>query len=181
MAIDVETGTGSATANSYVSVIEADAYVEDFLRNAVGWTGLSAADKHTYLKEGTQALDGIYGARWRGYRSSSIQSLDWPRSSAVTPDGWSVSQTEIPTAVKNAVVELAWRALQDTAGPDADGTSALIPDGTAGDNLKVEEVSVGSLRERKEYFGTKSTVVRVRKVDLMLKNYIVAYGQVVRA
>ena len=176
----VETGSGSATANSYISLADADDYVDNYLRNKSAWTGLTDGLKQQYLREATQALDGIYGARWRGYRFSDTQALDWPRTSAVTSDGWIVSQTEIPEAIKRATVELAWRALQDTDGPDSDGTSNLMPDGTSGDNLKVEDVSVGSVRERKEYFGTKSTVVRIRKVDLILRNYIRPFGQVVR-
>jgi len=176
----VETGSGSATANSYISVADADQYVENYLRNASAWTSLTEAQKQQYLREGTQALDGIYGARWLGYKWSDGQALDWPRQAIVTNEGWDVNANEIPEAVKRATVELAWRALQDTDGPDADGTRALMPDGTAGDNLKVEDVSVGPLRERKEYFGTKTTVVRMRKVDLMLRDYIRPFGQVAR-
>jgi hypothetical protein len=176
----VETGSGSATANSYLTVAEADQYTENYFRGKTAWTSLSDALKQRYLREATQSVDAIYGPRWRGYRWSSTQALDWPRQAVVTSEGWDVNADEIPDAVKRATMEFAWRHLQGADLPDADGTSALIPDTDEGQNLKVEDVSVGSLRERKEYFGTKSSSKRFRKVDLILRRYLVPLGQIVR-
>lgn len=98
----VENGTGLATANSYVSLVNADAYFED--RGITAWTGTDAL-KEAALIRATFALDGLYGSKWYGDRSTSEQALDWPRTNAWDKDGYGL--TGVPSKVAYACCEAA--------------------------------------------------------------------------
>jgi len=103
MAIIVEDGTGLATAQSYASVAECDAY--HLARGSSAWAAAAAAAKEAALVRASAALDGLYGSRWPGARLTADQALDWPRSDAWDSDGWPL--TLVPAAIKNATCEAA--------------------------------------------------------------------------
>ena len=102
MAFVVEDGTGLETANAYVSVDDADSYFTD--KGVSSWTGADAV-KQAAITRASFALDGIYGGRWVGYRSTQDQGLDWPRTQAWDKDGF--PQTGVPTALEKATCEAA--------------------------------------------------------------------------
>lgn len=104
MAID--TTPGSPTADSYVSVAEADAYWAK--RQSDVWASKMPPDKEAALIRATAHVDASYG--WRGCRESSTQALAWPRYD-VYVDGWPLESTTIPKQVRDAVCELALKAL----------------------------------------------------------------------
>jgi hypothetical protein len=105
----VETA-GAANANSFVSVAEADAYLETRL-NSTAWTGTEP--KKQALVEATRELSAI---GWQGYRASDAQALAWPRFNAPDPDGTSdfvyFDTAEIPQRIKDATCELALEFLR---------------------------------------------------------------------
>lgn len=96
----VEDGTGLSTAQSYVSVADADAY--HTAHGNATWTGVDAL-KEAALVRATQALDARYS--WQGYRLVETQALDWPRYDAYDVDGYYLSG--VPQGIKDALCEMA--------------------------------------------------------------------------
>ena len=87
MTLIVETGTGLDTAaNSYVSLVEADAYVAtmpSLLRDP--WLALTlAADRENLLIYSTRVLD--QRATYNGSKTVSASPLRWPRSNVFDCD-----------------------------------------------------------------------------------------------
>jgi hypothetical protein len=107
MAIVVETGTGSATANSYATIAQADAYIS--LRLYTGWTAIVDAHKEAALVNATDYIEATYRDAWQGYRVSSTQALSWPRSTVVV-DTFPVAANIVPAAVIQACIEMAYRS-----------------------------------------------------------------------
>lgn len=105
MAIIVEDGTGLATAQSYVSVAECDAY--HAARGNSDWTSATLLDRERALVRATAALDGRYSTRWPGIRADDEQALDWPRYDALDSRGYEIDSGSVPREVKNATCEAA--------------------------------------------------------------------------
>lgn len=155
MALVVEDGTGLATAESYISVANADARATAFGNTA--WTGTDAA-KEAALRRATAYLEQQYRNRWKGTRLMRAQALSWPRYGAIV-DGWDIPSTEVPTDVANACADLAVRAL--TATLTADETRAVVRE-------KVGPIEV-------EYGAYSSQATRYVSVDQALSPYM-AWG-----
>lgn len=96
----VEDGTGLSTAQSYISVANADTY--HTAHGNTTWTGVDAL-KEAALVRATQALDARYD--WPGFRLVSTQALDWPRYDAYDVDGYILS--DVPQGIKDALCEMA--------------------------------------------------------------------------
>lgn len=140
MAFTVEDGTKPEGANAYISVAYADSYFTD--RGIAAWTGDNAAKEKAIVKA-TDYIDKRFGRRFRGYRESRDQELEWPRMNAVDNDGWLLSnKDEIPRQLKKACAEYALRAL----------TAALVedPTGASGEVEAVRE-KVGPIEEETRY------------------------------
>nr|BDD47042.1 hypothetical protein 12 [bacterium] len=101
----VEDGTSKSDATSYISVADMKQYWDDM---GYDYSLLSDSQIQTLLNKCTQALDGIFFDKWQGYRSTGTQALQWPRADVLTPDGYDVNSSSIPTALKNALCELAY-------------------------------------------------------------------------
>lgn len=123
MALVTEDGTGLSTAESFISVADADTYFSN--RNLTLWASadFSTAEKEACLRRATDYMQQTYRSRWRGYRVNTTQALDWPRiyvpRTDYVPSGYEAySQTgyayyasdAVPVEVENACAELAWRA-----------------------------------------------------------------------
>lgn len=129
MAVVVVETVGSATANSFITVAEADTYLEARL-NSSAWTGTEP--KKIAVIEATRTLSGL---TWTGSRTDAVQALSFPRIGVTDPDApldapldaWSgtpeYDDDEIPQRVKDATCELALEFLRagttDVAGIDA--------------------------------------------------------------
>ena len=74
MSLDVEDGTGRTTAESYVSVADADAYHTKF--GNTDWTGTTAV-KEVALRIATRYMDANY--TFCGVKQYLAQALQWPR------------------------------------------------------------------------------------------------------
>jgi len=107
MALTVDT-------NSYLAVVDADAYFLDRL-NTSAWDGASAGDKSASLIQATKAIEAM---SFTGSRSESTQKLSFPRS-GVYVDNILIDSTKVPQDVKDAVCEYAILMLQeDYTTPD---------------------------------------------------------------
>lgn len=122
-----EDGTGLANANSYASAADGDAYHDGHLY-ATSWTSSTTANKEKALVFATRVIDSQY--RFHGYRATTVQALQWPRSGCPDPDAApdspgvaSLASNQIPTALINATCEMA-RALLAT-----DRTGAALGEG----------------------------------------------------
>lgn len=114
---------GASNANSYETLIEAQAYFDTRLPVA-GWD--DADDQNVLLIMSTRVLDAIarpfktlvpaqggvaayYRTRrqWTGAPASSTQKLAWPRTGMFDANGNAILSTVIPQDLKDAESELA--------------------------------------------------------------------------
>lgn len=119
MALIVEDGTGLATAESYISVANADTYFS--VRGDTVWTALTTAQKESNLRKATEYMGQIFRSRWSSIRYTAVQALDWPRASFTIDNGKTVIDSdEIPVEVTRACCEYAVRASAATLLADQD-------------------------------------------------------------
>lgn len=112
-----EDGSAPANANSYATAADGDAYHDGHLY-ATSWTSAATANKEKALVFATRVIDSQY--RFHGYRATTTQALQWPRSNCPDPDtapdstgSAFFSSDQIPTPLINATCEMA-RALLST-------------------------------------------------------------------
>lgn len=160
MALETETGTGSATSESYISVADADARHTAFGNTA--WTGTDAA-KEAALRRATAFMEQRYGQNWKGTQLYRDQALAWPRYGA-TANGWVIQSTVVPVAIANACADLAVKALTETLNPDL--TRAVIRE------------KVGPLET--EYSAHSPEAPRYTAIDEALSGYMKGGGSMAR-
>ena len=156
MSLIVENGTGLSTAESYISVANADARHTAFGNSA--WTGTDAV-KEAALRRATAYMQQAYRGRWIGSRLTAAQALDWPRW-GVMLEGFAISSAAIPADVANACADLALKALADELAPDL--TRAVIRE------------KVGPLETEYSAFSPESP--RYQAIDMMLSAYLAGAG-----
>jgi hypothetical protein len=103
--MDLNATPGSANANSYVTMDEADDYfsARPF---ATSWTGQT----DDLVKEGalimaTRLIDSR--ACFNGTSSSSTQALRWPMTGMLSRNGFPIDSAVIPQPLKDATLEMA--------------------------------------------------------------------------
>jgi hypothetical protein len=108
---------GALDANSYVTLTEADAYMETRL-HATTWPALTEDDKCRACLWATRLLDAW--VEWDGRPATYTQRLAWPRWGLLTVTDEVIPETVLPDNLKAATVELAWSltAGDVTATPD---------------------------------------------------------------
>ena len=154
MSLEVELGTGSATAESYISVADASTYHSN--RGNTAWASLSTdATREQCLRKATDYMRQVYRSRWQGCRVQENQSLDWPRFGVIV-EGWAIASNIVPTEVKNACAELALRA----------ATGDLLADQSQG----VVSEAVGPISVA--YDKDSPREVRYKAVEAMLAPYL---------
>jgi hypothetical protein len=106
MAFVVEDGTGLTNSNSYLSVADADALLEQD-PNRESWKSWSAQQREICLRFATSYLDTKY--RWYGnvYNPSAPQALQWPRTINYDDKGVEIPAGTIPAQLKRAAVFIA--------------------------------------------------------------------------
>ena len=126
--------------DSYVTVAEADEYNAIRPSNST-WAALSDSEKEQRLVAASDYLDSQY--IFTGKKTDQNQPREFPRNGA----------TEIPTAIKKAVFELA---LQDslTSNPSAE--------------VKREKVDVREV----EYFQSDDGAIRFGYIDGLLRPFL---------
>lgn len=170
MTLIVEDGTGLTNANSYISVAGADAYVAERIIGSTKttWDAASTSSKESALIRATDYLDENYRSRWKGYRGSQDQALDWPRYSVVDGDGYLVASDAVPGQLSSALVEIAVTVVADT--------ESMTPEATTAGSVRRERIRAGSVESETEYSSPEPTILsaaqRYPKVHRMLGDLI---------
>ena len=161
MAATITATLKSATANSYVTLAEANTYFET-VPDSTTWANKTDDQKNRALISATRWLDGL---NFYGDRCDESQALKWPRNNYHVDDV-ELACTSIPTNIKYAQYELA-RAL-------ANETDAIT--GNKGTDGNYEEVKIGDMAVK---YNTSSqgvgTINNVFDVYPWLQNYLGAY------
>lgn len=163
MALNVETGSGSASADSYASLADATAW--HAARGATAWAAIASdALREQALVRATQYMVQVYRQRWAGRRMTATQALDWPRYMVPVidaPGGYGLypayyPQDTVPAEVRNACCELALSAAAGDLAPNIG-------------RLK-ESVEIGPIKTT--YSATAPAFTRYRAVDNMLQPFM---------
>ena len=121
MAITITATAGSATANSYLSLTDAQSIIDGLVEDddVTAWSSATTDQKNRALYTATVRIDR---ERFLGARATDTQALQWPRTGVRKPDTYintySVgfpfrittdyfTDTEIPEQVKKAQAILA--------------------------------------------------------------------------
>jgi len=121
MAISITATVGSASANSYLTLSDAQDIVDGLVEDddVAAWASATTDQKNRALYTATQRIDR---ERFLGARASDTQALQWPRTGVRKPDTFTstyttgfpyrvttdyYTDTEIPDQVKRAEVILA--------------------------------------------------------------------------
>jgi len=115
----IDATVGGANSNSYVTLVEADAYFADTLRAAI-WEALYPGDKEVALIESATDIDM---ESYVGSKTDSDQALKFPRTDIWTDERVAYDSDAIPRAVKSAQCELAYIKLTDPDSLETDGLS----------------------------------------------------------
>lgn len=124
MALVVEMGSGLANANTYASLAYADNYFAGHPFYADNWDELNSTQKEALLISATQFLDNYY--IWYGYRATTTQALEWPRTGVRDVYGLVLPPNAIPPRLVQATCEQAFyltkgdRSVEAVAPPDLD-------------------------------------------------------------
>ena len=112
----VETGTGSTTSNSYISLDDAETYHEMRLHNT-DWSGAADDTKEIALMWATKLLDSL--VLWDGWKYTEDQALEWPRDGVNDRAGYAVDVDEIPQFLKDATAEYAMHLIASDVTAEA--------------------------------------------------------------
>ena len=121
MAVTIDATAGGADANSYMTLSEADTFVEAMISSSdvSKWTTGNDDSRNRALAAAAQRLDR---ERFLGARATDTQALQWPRTGVRKPDTYVntyatgfpfrisddyFTDTEIPDQVKRAQIEMA--------------------------------------------------------------------------
>ncbi len=121
MAVTIDATAGGADANSYITLAEANAFVEAMISSSdvSKWTTGNDDSRNRALTAAAQRLDR---ERFLGARATDTQALQWPRTGVRKPDTYVntyatgfpfrisddyFTDTEIPDQVKRAQIEMA--------------------------------------------------------------------------
>ena len=109
----VEDGTIVDGANSYISVVDADDYVSNYMTSSrqQTWNDLTTEDKEVQLINATEFVDLF--VNWVSEIRERGQSLNWPRYEFLDSENRVVEEDTIPEAIVNAVVEIAVEDLEN--------------------------------------------------------------------
>lgn len=139
MPVTIDATAGGASANSFVTLTEAQAYADGRLNESL-WEAATTDKKNRALVEATRELSA---KTWQGQRTTTTQALSWPRAWAPNPDIVFAGtpffdSTIIPQRIKDATCELALQFIK--AG--STDIAALDP------TISVTEKTVGPLTTR---------------------------------
>ena len=161
MAATINATIKSETANSYVTLAEANSYFET-VPDSSTWTNKTDDQKNRALISATREIDNLV---FYGDRCDEDQALKFPRTNYQV-DRVELSCSTIPLNIKYAQYELA-RAL-------ANDTDAIT--GTTGKDGNFEEVKLGDLQVK---YNTSSqgtgSINNILDVYPWLQSYLGAY------
>lgn len=104
MALTITATPKDASANSYVTLADANYYFSTKFKSADIWAELSDDQKSQLLIESTRMLEVfVYG----GLKTTNTQALSWPRTNLVNQNGQTVDPNTIPIQLSSAQCEMA--------------------------------------------------------------------------
>lgn len=103
MPITLDPTPGGASANTYSTIVEADAHLESTVWFS-DWDALSDEEKAPYLVRAAREIDAMGHT---GYPTSDSQALQYPRYGQEHPSGSFWDSTAIPGPVKRAHAHVA--------------------------------------------------------------------------
>jgi hypothetical protein len=138
MALVLQNSTGTAVgANAYVTYAEFTAWHDE---RGTDYSSYDQTGVEQAIIRATDFLDQRY--TWLGKQLTEDQTTAWPRSAVYSPGGALLSG--LPTALKRAAFELAFRALSGPLWQDA-------PTDESGRTIARKKEKVGPLEEETEY------------------------------
>jgi len=154
----VETGTGSSSSTSYITVAEYAQFLED--------AGLvdpctTEIERQTALNRMTEVLDSF--AVWQGYRYSDSQALEWPREEAYYNDGVWIDSASIPREIKKALAFMVYY--------HKSGTDVIPVRDTAAVKSESSAVS-GAVSESKEYWYSDKITPEISEIKMILRRIL---------
>ena len=170
MAITLVDTIGSATANTYISLTNAQAFIDGLVENEdiVAWGTSTDDQKNRALFSAAQRIDR---ERFLGARTNDAQALEWPRSGVKKPYTYSstynalypsnlqpafYADNEIPQRVKHAQVHLAVYLNNNKDGLDLSGFEDF------------NEVSIGDLHVKPRFYGA----VGANRIPPIIEQYL---------
>ena len=170
MAVTIDATAGDASANSYITLSDAQAIVDGMVEDAdvTAWASATDDQKNRALYTATQRLDR---ERFIGARATDTQALQWPRTGVRKPDTYVntyatgfpfrisedyFTDTEIPDQIKRAQVVLAVYLNNNKAGIGLSGLEDY------------KNVQIGSLNVTPD----KTGAVGADRVPPLLERYL---------
>ena len=155
MAITIVETVGSATANSYQTLAQAQAIIDGLIEDddVVAWSSATTDQKNRALFTATVRIDR---ERFIGAKATNTQALQWPRQGVRKPDTFTstyvsgfpyritadyYTETEIPKEVKEAQAILA---VYLNNNKDGLGLSGLED---------YKDIKIGSLEATPNFYG----------------------------
>ena len=132
MALTITTTAGSASANAYCTLEQAEAYVATLVWSS-DWTGKTDEQKKAAIINAARLLDTL---QFKGSRADEAQAMAWPRINVVDRDGYEVDSATVPAAVVNANAEFALRLFAEDRAADA---GAIVPERVKLGQMEVEK------------------------------------------
>ncbi len=111
-----------ATANSYVSLADAEVYHESILNNSE-WTAAVDDTKNRALVMATGLLDPL---GWKGVKTDTLadNALRWPRYGVLNQDGQELDGNTVPELLENATSQLAFELIKTDRLTDVGASKA---------------------------------------------------------
>lgn len=110
MAFVAEDGTGLSNANSYVSLVDANAYFVQ-MANPTEWVNANNLERQAALIYATAWLDANF--TWYSSVYVTTQSLGWPRWTFYDEESREIPSGIVPQPVKDMTCELALEHLKN--------------------------------------------------------------------
>lgn len=150
MAFVFDATPSSLTANSYISLSQADDYFGGRLKSD-NWDTLTDSDKQAILVQATRRIDSEY---FGGQKTVRQQTLQWPRRFIYDRDGFPRDVDVVPVEIQYATCELALHYLDQD---DREVTKSMLDD--------LDRVKIGPLeyqiKKGKEGSSLPGTVDRL--------------------
>ena len=170
MAVSIDATAGGASANSYITLTEANTFVEAMISSTdvSKWTTGTDDTRNRALAAAAQRLDR---ERFLGARATDTQSMQWPRTGVRKPDTYVntystgfpfrisedyFTDTEITDQIKRAQIELAVYLHNNTDGISLGGLEDF------------KSVQVGSISVTPD----KSGAIGADRVPPMFERYL---------
>ena len=170
MAITLVNTVGAATANTYVDITAAQAFIDGLIQNpdVVAWGTSTTDEKNRALFSAAQRIDR---ERFLGARTNDAQALEWPRSGVKKPYTYSstynalypsnlqpafYADNEIPQRVKDAQIHLAVYLNNNKDGLDLSGFEDF------------NEISIGNINVKPRFY----VAVGANRIPPIIEQYL---------